>query len=164
VTRHDIDRLYSFNRWATARTLESVQPLSEEQLHRDLTSSFPSVFATLVHTLSADWIWLERWNGSSPTGWPEAERMKTLADLRGRWDLVEAGQGSFIATLDDAALGQRISYRNLKGDPFTDPLGDTLQHVVNHGTYHRGQIATMLRQLGAKPQGIDFISWSREAG
>lgn len=157
----DITQLFAYNRWANARTIESAEALTDEQLRRDLKSSFPSVFATLVHMLGAEWIWAERWNGASPTSWPAAPRMTTLEILKDSWRAVEADQSAFLATIDDAALAQRISYNSLKGDPFNDPLGATMQHVVNHSTYHRGQIGTMLRQLGASPQVTDFVAFVR---
>lgn len=138
-----------------------AETLTDEQLRRDLKSSFPSVFATLVHLLSADWIWLQRWNGTSPPSWPDAEAIKTVADLRARCRDVEQGQQRFLAGMDDRALGVKLAYRSMKGDPFEEPIGLTMQHVVNHGAYHRGQVATMLRQLGVKPPNIDFISYVR---
>lgn len=157
----DITTLFAYNRWANERTIASTRALTDEELRRDLKSSFPSVFATLVHMLSAEWIWLERWNGSSPSSWPGADKMKNLDTLVAEWRTVESGQSAFIATLDQDAIERRMAYRSLKGDPFNDPVGLTMQHLVNHSTYHRGQVATMLRQLGKVPQGIDFVSFVR---
>lgn len=160
MTTADIERLYAFNRWANARTLGAAEKLSSEQLHRDLKSSFPSVQATLVHMLGGEWIWLQRWNGTSPATWPDQAALRTVADLRAPWQAVEQGQSAVLAALTD--VDRRFSYRNMKGDPFNDPIGLTLQHVVNHATYHRGQVTTMLRQLGAAAEATDFISFARE--
>lgn len=162
MTTDDIERLFAFNRWANARTIAAAEGLGDEKLNRDCRSSFPSVFATLVHMLGAEWIWLERWNGSSPAAWPDLDALKTIADLRARWAPVEAGQRGLLGGLDDAALARRLAYRNMKGEPFEEPLGPMLQHVVNHATYHRGQVGTMMRQLGSKPAGTDFIAFIRE--
>jgi uncharacterized damage-inducible protein DinB len=158
----DLTRLYAFNRWANARTLAACEALTSEQLHRDLKSSFPSVHATLAHMLSAEWIWLERWNGSSPTAWPDEGRAKSVGDLRARWADVGRGQTACIAALTEAALLAPFAYRNIKGQPFNEPLGLMMQHVVNHATYHRGQVTTMLRQLGASVTSTDFITFVRE--
>jgi uncharacterized damage-inducible protein DinB len=162
MTREDVDRLFNFNQWANARTIASAEALTDEQLHRDLKSSFPSVFATLVHMLGAEWIWVERWNGSSPQVWPEMDALKSVADLRARWAAVETAQRAFLRAQDDASLQRPIAYSNMKGEPFAEPAALIAQHVVNHSSYHRGQIATMIRQLGARPQGTDFISFVRE--
>jgi len=162
MTASDIARLYAYNRWANARTLGAAETLGPEQLNRDLGSSFPSVQATLVHMLGAEWIWLQRWNGSSPSAWPEQAAMRTVADLRAAWRAVEQGQLAVIAALTD--LDRRFAYRNLKGEAFDEPIGMTLQHVVNHSTYHRGQVTTMLRQLGATAIGTDYVTFFRENG
>ena len=141
---------------------DAAAALGDEKLHRDCRSSFPSVYATLVHMLSAEWVWLERWNGSSPTSFPDMQALRTMDDLRARWEPVEHGTRMFIGGLDEPALDRPLSYRNLKGEPFSEPLGFALQHVANHATYHRGQITTMMRQLGGKPAGTDFITFVRE--
>ena len=159
----DIERLYTFNRWANARTLGVAEALTGEQLHHDLKSSFPSVMATLSHMLAGEWIWLERWNGRSPSAWPDQGLHRTVADLRPPWREVEQGQIAVIADLTD--LDRRFAYRNIKGDAYNEPIGMTLQHVVNHATYHRGQVTTMLRQLGAAPaKSMDMIGFFREQG
>lgn len=160
MDKHDIERLYAFNRWANARTLGAAEKLTDEQLHRDLKSSFPSVHATLVHMLGGEWVWLQRWNGTSPVSFPDQAALRTIADLRGPWREVEQGQSAIIATLSH--VDRRFAYRNLKGDAFNDPIGLTLQHVVNHATYHRGQVTTMIRQLGGTALGTDFITFARD--
>jgi uncharacterized damage-inducible protein DinB len=162
MTTDDVRRLFAYNRWANAKTIKAAGELGDEKLNRDCRSSFPSVFATLVHMLGAEWIWLERWNGSSPSVWPDMDAVKTLADLRARWADVEAGQRTRLSGLDDAQLAQPLAYRNMKGEAYQEPLGLVLQHVVNHGTHHRGQIGTMTRQLGGVPAGTDYIVFVRE--
>lgn len=158
----DLRRLYAFHRWANARTLDTAAGLSAEEVTRDLRSSFPSVLATLVHLLSAEWIWLERWKGNSPAGWPAGESLVTFALLRQKWSEVEREQAALLESRGDEGFARVIAYRNIKGEPYENPLGDILQHVVNHGTYHRGQLATMFRQLGHKPPATDFIQYLRE--
>ena len=163
MTHDDLKFLLAYHRWANDRILGAAGTLSDDQLHRDLKSSFPSVFATLVHTMSADWVWLERWHGRSPTAFPDLSAIRTLAELRPRWSQIEEGQRAFIDGLTPVAITGRIAYRSIKGDPFNDPLGMTIQHAANHATHHRGQVSTMLRQMGATPPGLDFITFVREA-
>lgn len=161
MTKSDFERLLAFNRWANARTLGVAEQLTAEQLTRDLKNSFPSVLDTLVHMLSGEWVWLERWNGRSPTSWPFQGQYQSVADLRTPWRAIEEGQLAVIASLGD--VDRRFAYHNLKGEPFNDSIGLTLQHIVNHSTYHRGQITTMVRQLGAVAVGTDFITFARES-
>lgn len=162
MNRDDILDLHRYHRWAHGLTLATVGTLSAEEQTRDLKSSFPSLVATLVHVLSAEWIWLQRWNGVSPTSWPEMPSLKTFAEVEVRWGDIEAEQTAYIESRSEQQLATRIAYRSLKGDPYEDSLADMIQHVVNHGTYHRGQIATMLRQLGYAPPSTDLIAYRRQ--
>lgn len=160
----EIRELFEYNRWANGRVLGAAARLSAEEFTRDLGSSFPSVRATLAHMLSSEWIWLSRWQGSSPAGMPESWDLSTIEALRARWGEVERGQEEFLARLTDGALGEVISYRNLRGEPNSAPLWQLLRHVVNHSTYHRGQVTTLLRQLGAEAVGTDLVLFYRERG
>jgi uncharacterized damage-inducible protein DinB len=164
VTRlAEVRELFAFHRWANARLLDAAGGLTAEDFARDLRSSFPSVRETLVHLLSADWIWLERWRGRSPTAGPDWD-VPTHADLRARWAEFERDQLAFLEGLSEADLDRVVSYRALSGAPYANPLGELLRHVVNHGTYHRGQVATLLRQLDVKPPQTDLILYYRERG
>jgi uncharacterized damage-inducible protein DinB len=153
----EIGRLYEYNRWANQRAREACAPLSAEEFVRPLGSSFSSVRDTLVHLFGAEWIWLERWHGRSPRALPSPAEFASLESIRQKWAEVEKGQRDFIAGLSDARLGAVVSYVNMKGETWSYPLGDMLVHVVNHGSYHRGQVATMLRQLGRTPPGTDYL-------
>lgn len=162
MTQAEALRLFAYTRWANGRMLDTVQTLSDEQFRRDLKSSFPSVRDTIVHTMGADWIWLERWQGRSPRSWPEADDMRAVAQMRERWNRLEDYRTAYLAALDDAALRRPIAYHNIKGQPFSEPLEYQVQHAANHGTFHRGQVITMLRQLGATPVATDLIVFERE--
>lgn len=158
---HEIRQLFEFNRWANERILEVVAALTEDQFVRDLRSSFPSVRDTLVHVMSADWIWLERWHGVSPERRPEAWATSDFAALRERWAEVERRRDAYLAALTEARLDEVLEYRNLAGQAASSAVWQMLRHVVNHSTYHRGQVTTMLRQLGATPPSTDLIAFYR---
>lgn len=158
----EIRELYAYNRWANHRTLEAASALSEEAFTRDLGSSFPSVRDTLAHVLAAEWIWLQRWKGTSPTGTPQDWDLSTPKAIRARWAEVEREREAFVSVLTDEDLRRAVNYRNTVGQPFENTLEEMLRHVVNHSSYHRGQVVTMLRQLGAEPVGTDLIRFYRE--
>ncbi len=151
--------LYEYNAWANRRVLEACGALSDEQFTRDLGSSFRSVRDTLVHIFGAEWIWLERWHGRSPMALPPAMEFHTLGSVRVRWAELERDLMDFVAGVSVAGLDRLIEYRNTRGNQFAYPLRSMLQHLVNHGTYHRGQIATLLRQLGAQPHSTDLLRY-----
>jgi uncharacterized damage-inducible protein DinB len=160
----DLRRLYGYNRWANARILDVASRLTREQFVKAIPSSFPSVRDTLAHILGAEWIWLERWKGVSPKALLSSGGFPILEALRERWRTVESEQRTFVESVGDADLGKPLSYVNTKGEAWRYPLGHVFQHVVNHSTYHRGQVTMMFRQLGAEPVPTDYLVFEDEAG
>jgi uncharacterized damage-inducible protein DinB len=158
----DLRLLYDYNCWANCRTLDSCAALSEEQFTRDLGSSFRSVRDTLAHICGVEWLWLERWHGRSHNALPQAAEFPNIESLRRRWDEVERNLLDYVASLTPEDIQRIIQHKTTQGVPQAAPLWQMLQHLVNHGTYHRGQVATMLRQLGAKPISTDLIYFYRE--
>lgn len=151
--------LYDYNRWANDRTLGAVARLSEEELHRPLGNSFPSVFETVCHILMAEWIWLERWEGRSPKKGPEIPDWRSL--MAG-WSAVVDRQRNYLEGLNEPDLTAIVEYRTMAGVESASPLWQLLRHVVNHSTYHRGQVTTLLRQLGAEAVATDLIFYYRD--
>ncbi len=156
--------LYDYTRWADARMLGAVSGLAAEPWTKDLGSSLKSLRDTVVHIASAQWIWLARWKGETPKGMWSAADYPTPAALRDRWDPVREELAAFAAAQTEASLNAPLAYRNLKGDPMSFPLGHLMLHAVNHSTYHRGQVTTLLRQLGAQPVSTDLVLYCAERG
>lgn len=155
------ERLYAYNRWANRRLLNAAASLSEESLVRDLGPSFHSVFGTLQHILWSEWIWLSRWRRPASPG-PSPLECSDLANLKTRWLEVERDQSQFLQVLTPQDLDGLVSYENPPGTSWTYTLQQMLQHVVNHSTYHRGQVAGMLRQLGNDPPPTDYLVYFDE--
>lgn len=153
----EVNKLFNYNRWANSRLIESAATLTEEELGRQMGGSFPSVLGTLGHLYAAEWVWLERLRGVSPPGLPPSDGVPTLPVLKERWDVVEEGQKTFVESLTDDQMEEKVRYRNVKGEPWSYVMSDLLVHIVNHSTYHRGQVATMFRQLGKKPAATDYL-------
>jgi uncharacterized damage-inducible protein DinB len=153
--------LYAYDEWANALFFDAVAGLGEERRTAPAVSSHPSLLATLGHVVGAEWVWLERWKGTSPPGFPEWVESPSLGSLRSRLTRVESERAAFLGGLDAADLAWPLSYRTFSGDAFTTPLGDLLVHVVNHSTYHRGQLTTLLRQAGAIPPASDYVVYVR---
>lgn len=161
MTIDEARELVGYGCWANALMFDAIAGLTEEQFGASVASSFPSVGATLAHLVGAEWVWLRRWLGESPTAVPAWAAKPNLADLKAQLATVEAGRARFLSGLSDTDLDRVVSYRNMAGQSYAEPLGDLIRHVVNHSTYHRGQVATQLRQLGVKPPGTDLIAYLR---
>jgi uncharacterized damage-inducible protein DinB len=153
----DFGYLYDYNRWANGRVIDAVSKLSDEQFVQDLQSSHRSVRDTLTHILAAEWIWLERWKGVSPKALLNPADFQSLESLKDRWAEVDRDYQEFIKGVTADSLGGVIAYKNTKGEEWSYPLWQMFQHVMNHSTYHRGQVVTMLRQLGAEVNAVDLL-------
>jgi len=161
MTTDDLRRLHAYNRWATMRLLDAGGSLPPALHWQHLGGSFGTLIGTFQHIVGADWVWLERFRGRSPRTFEGIDTLTTLEAIRARWEDVAAGLEGFVAGLGEESLQAPVAYTSFKGDAFSQPLGSLLQHVVNHGTYHRGQAAMMLRQLGAAVPSTDLSAFTR---
>jgi uncharacterized damage-inducible protein DinB len=157
-----IHQLYRYNRWANSRLLEAANTLTLQELKRELGGSFPSLHKTLLHLLWVEMMFLRRWRGLSTADLAEPPELKTVEKIRSVWEEVWKEQNRFLEKLGDADLNHVLSYIDTRGRSIALPLKDTLLQTVNHSTYHRGQLASQLRQLGRVPPATDFILFCRE--
>ena len=174
MTKDDIQLLYGYDRWANNRVLQAASALGAEEFTRDLGGSFRSVRDTLVHIIGGEWIWLAYWK--EPPDGPAS-----LADLRTRrdvlfnpdafpnvaavhlkWAEVEKEQTEFVNRVTNELLEKMLPFRTTQVR-----LAHLMQHLANHSTYHRGQLALMMRQLNAELLATDFhvflVEGQREA-
>jgi uncharacterized damage-inducible protein DinB len=162
MTPEEIGLLYDYNAWANHRSLDAASALTAEQFTKPMASSFSSVRDTLAHIYGAEWVWLERFQGRSPSSLPDTTQFADVASLQERWSEHEGRLLSFVRGLKQADLNREMEYKTLKFGVYRNPLWQSMQHLVNHGTYHRGQVTTMLRQLGAQPILTDLMHFYRE--
>ena len=153
----DMRTLIAFDQWANRRHLAAARALPPEELSRDCHVSFGSVQGTLAHILAGEWVWLRRWRGDAPSQDRSAAAFPDAAALESGWDALDQEMEQFVAGLIDSSLE---TYHDVRGHRFT--LAELMQHLVNHSTYHRGQVAGLLRQLGHVPPATDFHLFLRE--
>jgi len=162
VNLQDLLTLLDYHYWARDRLLAALAPLTPEQFNRDLGSSFKSIRETVVHTYAAEWAWHSRWQGQSPTTLMTSEAFPDVAAIQSAWADHEKKMRAFLERLGEDDVARVIDYKLLSGQPGSSPFWQMLQHVVNHASYHRGQVTTMLRQLGATPaKPMDMIAFYR---
>ena len=148
----DIRFLFEYDRWANARMFEAVDSLTEEQ--------FAHVRDTLAHIIGVDWIWFQRCNGMNPSSAPEWMSNPTRDALRTQLQSIERQWREYVDNLRDDDLPRVVDYVRLEGQPGSRTLVHLLQHVINHSTYHRGQVATRMRQAGGTPVETDFLHFT----
>jgi len=155
-------RLYAYNHWANDKILASVSGLAWEEFTRKDGTRFGSLWGTLVHIFGVEWLYPQRWQGNSPRALPTADSIATFAALQAYWNDIKTAQERFLATLTDERLQGRLEYVNLQGQTYGYPLIDQMKHLVNHSTYHRGQVTLQLRSLGKKAVSTDYLLYFDE--
>ena len=159
---YTIHRHLQFNVWANSKIVEILANVDEAILETEVKSSFPTIKKTLLHIWDAQLLWLTRLKGGKTPIWPSTEFTGGKEELlKG---LVQSAQdlADFVATKDRVFLDSSITYHNMKLIEYTNGTEEILFHIVNHGTFHRGQIFTMMRQLGFTSfENIDLSTYFR---
>lgn len=154
--------LCKFNVWANHKITGYILSAGDDATHKELVSSFPTILKTLLHIWDAQQIWYARLQGNTITTWPSKDFKGTLKD---------ACNGLMTSSNDFVRLTEKfendfsivINYKTLDGNEFSNTAEEIIMHCMNHGTYHRGQIITMLRQVGFTEVGsTDYIRYCRE--
>ena len=158
----ELRELYGFNDWANTRTLDAAARLAPDQLTREIGGSFPSLWTTLMHIYGAERSWFARWQGTPEGVTPDAIVVNDLPDLHGQWSTFADERTRWLANVSEETTRRTIPIRLRSGLRFEQQLGATMRHVVNHSTYHRGQITNFLRQVGAEPVATDLVLYYME--
>ena len=151
-----------YNLWANKRLCDFLAQAEEEKMNQEIVSSFTSIRKTVFHVYGAQSLWLQRLGGVSPSAFPSYET-KTSSETLGA--LLETSQQiiDYVNSHSEEELQKEIEYKNIAGNKFHSKICDIIQHVVNHATYHRGQVITILRQVGyTKLFDSDYIVFCRE--
>jgi uncharacterized damage-inducible protein DinB len=164
MTLQEIKLLHAYTSWANNRIFDAVAQIPVEQYAQDLKGSHGGIQGTLTHMVAAEKIWLSRWVGKPETKLMSVDEAPSLADLKSMWQKVGYETAKFLGSMTDRKLQETFPMTNSKGETFTHVYWQAIQHVVDHSSYHRGQIVTMMRQLGLKPPGTGLIMFYREAG
>jgi uncharacterized damage-inducible protein DinB len=132
------------------------------------SEAYQKAVTLLAHLVLARWLWLVRLGAAPRDRAPHRPedffpRDVSLNDLRSRIEEMERAWETYLSGLDDAEVSRVFEYQALDGPRFRSTVEDILTQLFGHSLYHRGQIAQLLRGLGAEPAATDFVYWSREA-
>ena len=157
MNKQDILILYKYNQWANGKILSAAANVTPQQFLAEATFPHGGLRGTLVHTLFAEWIWRDRWEGNSPTVRIQPDEFPTFETLHTRWMQEEKLLMDFVNGLSDERLNSVVEYKNTKGVPHQQILWKMMAHVVNHGTQHRAEAAAMLTDFDWSPGDVDMI-------
>lgn len=157
MNTQDILSLYKYNQWANGKILRSAANVTPEQFLADASYPHGGLRGTLTHILFAQWIWRNRWQGTSPTVRIQPDEFPTFESFHRRWSEEESLLMEFVNSLTDERLNSVLQYKNTKGVPHEQILWKMMAHVVNHGTQHRAEAAALLTDYGCSPGDVDMI-------
>jgi uncharacterized damage-inducible protein DinB len=160
---HTLVQHLTYNLWANERIGHLLMAQNDSVLNREQKSSFTTISKTVFHIWDAELVWFTRLKGSSLTDWPSKNFSGSKADILHGFIKNSTELLNFVKEKGESFLSQTIAYKSMKGDSYESSVEEILFHLVNHGTYHRGQITTLLHGAGAKQMAsTDMINWFRE--
>jgi uncharacterized damage-inducible protein DinB len=162
LTLGEVRELFAYNAWANRRCFAALEPLPAEAYFRDLKSSHGGLHGTLCHIVWAEQLWLNRWLAKPNPAVPQGRDLTTLAAARTRWEAIEAERAAFLAGLSERRLDETMTVKPSTGGDYQHSLREMFRHAIDHSSYHRGQLVTLLRQVGATPPGTGLIVFYRE--
>jgi len=157
-------QLFDYHYWANWRMFAVAETLSQEQLFRQQEHSWGSVYGVLLHMMNAEWIWLQRWQGESPTAFFSSDDFPTLASVKKYWTALEAEMRTFIANQTPQTLEAEITYTTTLGQMYHLSLWLMMAHVANHGTHHRGELAAMFASMDTPHPEDELIHYALKMG
>ncbi len=161
MTQPEIKELYQYNEWANRRVEDSILNLKPEQFAKNLNASHASIRGTFAHIAAAERIWLNRWKGKSPTKLMSEDEFPDVQTAVRRLQEIDQEISGYLGQLTEADLDKVFTYKTTEGKTYSSVLRHAVVHVINHSTYHRGQLAALMRQVGATPSSTDLILYYR---
>ena len=158
-----LSQMAAYNIWANQKLLDIILALPEEKQQHEMPSSFRSLYTTVLHMLSAESVWWQRMRLQERVLPPMEHFKGSMQELSQELLQQNRQWQDWVNNATEPMLDHVFQYYNFQKESFKQPIFQMLLHVFNHGTYHRGQLVNMLRQLGIEkiPQ-TDFIVWSRK--
>jgi uncharacterized damage-inducible protein DinB len=161
--KEQLTELAAYNLWANHLLLDLINNLPEEKQKQELPSSYKSIYTTVLHMWTAESIWWQRMKLQERFSIPMEEFKGSLKEMSGQLLEQDRQWKEWVSAASEPMLRHEFKYHNSKRESFKQPIYQMLLHVFNHGSYHRGQLVNMLRQLGIeKIPATDFIVWSRK--
>jgi uncharacterized damage-inducible protein DinB len=158
-----INKYSAFNYWANNLLTTAIEKhLDDQKLDQEIISSYPSLRKTVYHIWDAEFLWLNRLKGKSLFEWPSKNFEGTFSEAK--TDMLKNNQLfiDFVESLDNSQILTYFEYKNIEGKKFSSAIWEAVMHCINHSSYHRGQVVTMMRQLGmTKIPATDFIAYCR---
>jgi uncharacterized damage-inducible protein DinB len=155
-------RMMEFMFWGDRRVLTAACAITEPEYYAERGFSAGSLHKLLVHTMAAQWAWLSRWRQLEVLRLEDATDYPTRENLVRRWPQIHHDFSEYLTAQTETTLAAELTYRNTRGEQFTLPLGELVLHCLDHGTYHRGQVNSLIKLAGGTPVALNYFQFSLE--
>ena len=163
MTKAYFIELAEYNIWANNIVLSWLDKIMDEQWEMHVVSSFNSIAETVLHITSAETVWIERLNKAESPVCLQTSFKGTRKDLIELWKKASAELKKYLESFNESAMMEKLVFKRLNGDRYEMPHYQVFAHIFNHSTYHRGQLVTMLRQVGFTDVGsTDMLGFFRK--
>jgi uncharacterized damage-inducible protein DinB len=150
---------FEYVRWADLAQLQATATLSDELYVKDHGWSFGTVHNVMLHMLSAQSIWRQRFEDETPVWLYALPEMQPRTAIGPAWAGIHDRVASFLARQTDASLTRTIAFKNMRGESYSGPLWRFVTHMLNHSTIHRGQLNSMLKLCNHAAPAVDYSTW-----
>ena len=148
MTKNYFLELAGYNTWANNIVHSWVDKINDQQWEQPLVSSFENIAATALHIAGAETIWLDRLNNVQLPVWLPAVFKGNKKEVMDLWKKASENLKTFIEQFDETKMENNVTFKRINGEVFEMPYYQVFGHVINHSSYHRGQLVTLLRQVG----------------
>ena len=162
ATKDHLHNMFEYVRWADAAIIRAACTVPDAGYYKEQGISIGSIHKLLVHCMAAQWIWLSRWRGECPTCLENHEDFPTRDSLEQRWPLVHSAMLDFLGLQSQKCSCASSNTRTRGEKIYNVALGDLMLHVIDHGSYHRGQINTMIKHVGGTPGTVAYHLYALE--
>ncbi len=157
ISKELLARHFEYSLWASLKVLEASEKLPLDTLEKERGNSFGGILATLTHIFLADRVWFKRFTGDPYFAFAQPGDAFDLPKLKTEWPKVMNEFTAWIRAQEDSKFEEKLFWRNIKGEDKEELMYKILLHIVNHGTYHRGQVITMIKQAGGEVVSTDLV-------
>jgi uncharacterized damage-inducible protein DinB len=156
----DRNKLFAYHQWATAESLKHVEACGKELYARTGVNSFASIEETVKHVIGVEKLWLQRMMGNPKPVFKNFD-VSTVEKAIEAFSLLHAEMDLYFSSLSEGRWQEELHFQNVRGDEFRNTREEMLFTVINHASYHRGQVTSFLRQFGHGGIPLDYIYFKK---
>lgn len=152
-----------YNYWANKILSSMIRQAGSSKAEQEIMSSFPSMYKTVLHIFDAQFLWLHRMQHDHFPEAPSKSFKGSVDELVNEFLQSSKNLSDFVGGMQKDDFENTLTYKNSKGVQFESTFGETILHCLNHSTFHRGQVITMLRQAGeTNLVPTDYVAYCRQ--